>query len=200
MSSVNNKLPVSVFESHSKLDVETCDKFDKLAARVGIKAFRSEYEAIPTPAWKTIKSQMRRSKAVFLLVGPKLVEEQAKNGPAWKFTQNWIAYEVGLACALRLDVWVVCDGVEINFPVPYLNNYVIGTIKLTPDSWHRHILENYLAGKTYKFRAGGSFAISCPYKECGAKFNFYTKLNKEGRIICPTCLKPLHFKNGWHLE
>ncbi len=200
MPTVRNNLPVSVFESHSKLDVETCDKFDKLAARVGIKAFRSEYEAIPTPAWKTIKSQMRRSKAVFLLVGPKLVEEQAKNGPDWKFTQNWIAYEVGLACALSLDVWVVCDGVRINFPVPYLNNYVTGIISLTSDSWHRGILEKYLQGTVYRFKSRGKFAISCPYKNCGAKYNFYSVQQKGAIVICPTCLKPLAFENGWQLK
>lgn len=52
-----------IFESHSKLDVATCDMFDTVVARVGIKAFRSEYEDIKPPAWETIKNEMKISKA-----------------------------------------------------------------------------------------------------------------------------------------
>lgn len=43
----------------------------------------------------------------------------------WKHTQNWIAYEIGIASERLKDVWVLCDDVEINFPVPCLNNYAL---------------------------------------------------------------------------
>lgn len=39
------------FESHTKLDADFCDVFDRACARVGIDAFRSEYEIVtPTIA------------------------------------------------------------------------------------------------------------------------------------------------------
>ena len=44
-------------------------------------------------------------------------------GRTWKYTQNWIAYEVGLASLQNIDVWVLCEDTTINFPVPYFNHY-----------------------------------------------------------------------------
>ena len=127
---------VQLFMSHTKLDKDFCDRFEIVAVRVGVKVFRSEFEEIKPPAWKTIKEQMDASSAMFLLVGKQLVKAQAasekdpKLREEWKHTQNWIAYEIGLACERGIDVWVYCDHVKINFPVPYLNNYAIYGIKL----------------------------------------------------------------------
>lgn len=112
-----------VFVSHTQKDADFCDIFDRACARVGMKAFRSEFETIPPPPWKVIKDAMNRSCTMFLLVGGKLVEKQATHGPEWEYTQNWIAFEVGLACLRGIDVWVICDDVDINFPVSYFNNY-----------------------------------------------------------------------------
>lgn len=119
--------------SHTKLDREFCDRFDIAAARVGVRVFRSEFETIEPPAWKTIKAQIGKSSAMFLLVGKELAKAQAnvdistEAREEWKHTQNWIAYEIGLACQRGINVWVICQrGVVQNFPVPYLNNYAIG--------------------------------------------------------------------------
>ena len=62
-----------IFISHTKKDEEFCDIFDRIVARVGIKAFRSEFEAISAPPWKTIKKAMNKSMVLFFLVGKKLV-------------------------------------------------------------------------------------------------------------------------------
>ena len=35
-----------VFVSHTKRDAEFCDAFDRVCARVGIRAFRSEFEKL----------------------------------------------------------------------------------------------------------------------------------------------------------
>lgn len=133
---------IQLFMSHTKLDKDFCNRFDIAAARVGIKVFRSEFEKIKPPAWKTIKRQMDASSAMFLLVGKKLVnaqkasEKNVKLRKEWKHTQNWIAYEVGLACERGIDVWVWCDvGANINFPVPYLNNYVLQGYEAYEKEW-----------------------------------------------------------------
>jgi hypothetical protein len=191
--------PVQIFESHSKLDEETCNQFDIAAAREGVKVFRSEYEAIAAPAWETIKTEMERSRALFLLIGPELVKSQNQGSQDWKFTQNWIAYEVGLACALGIDVWVVCNNVEINFPVPYLNNYSIGSIQTKADGFERDVLQNYLQGKSYPFGYNEKKKLFCLHKDCGAKYNFHNVMDVDSTVDCPTCLQKIKFPHGWLL-
>jgi len=191
---------VQIFESHSKRDQETCNKFDVfIAAREGVRAFRSEYEEIVTPAWKTIKKEMRRSKALFLLVGPELVKAQVEQKNSWKFTQNWIAYEVGLACQLGIDVWVLCDDVKINFPVPYLNNYSTSGLREGAVDFKRYVLRRYTMGKTFPFGYNKSKEFRCPHQRCGARFNFHTPIKKGKSSICPTCLRTLSFPKGWRV-
>jgi len=75
-----------VFISHTKDDVEFLDMFDRVVARVGIKAFRSEFETIEIPQWKTIKKEMENSVAMFLLVGKELTAHQTALSPDWKYT------------------------------------------------------------------------------------------------------------------
>ena len=106
---------VQIFLSHTKLDVECCDMFDRAAAREGVKVFRSEFEELESPPWQTIKKEVVNSVALFLLVGEELVNAQNRSEASlvvkekWKYTQNWISYEVGVACQKGIDVWVVCD-------------------------------------------------------------------------------------------
>jgi hypothetical protein len=199
MSEKTVQRPVQIFESHSKLDEATCNQFDIAAAREGIKVFRSEYESIKAPAWETIRTEMQRSRALFLLVGPELVKAQAEGKEDWKFTQNWIAYEVGLACALGIDVWVLCDNVEVNFPVPYLNNHSIGSIQTKSDGFERVVLRKYLEGGTYPFGYYEKKKCFCPSEDCGAKFNFHNEMGKDNSTNCPTCLRKLKFPEGWLL-
>lgn len=137
---------------------------------------------------------------MFLLVGPELVNIQAQGGEDWKFTQNWIAYEVGLACALDIDVWVVCSDTTINFPVPYLNNYVIGNIKKYANPFYRQVLQGYLDDLNFRFGYAPEVPLTCPNEECGAKFNFHNTVSKGKDIICPTCLKSIPFPEGWLLR
>jgi len=151
---------------------------------------------------------MNKSSALFLLVGKELVKAQSASEinlearDQWKFTQNWIAYEIGLACQAGLDVWVVCDGVKINFPVPYLNNYEVGGIKPSDRaflSFWKQIFEIYSNGGDCsvgfwdKFRIPRTF--TCPH--CGAVFNLHTELRKGRKMPCPTCLGTLTFPDGW---
>ena len=139
---------------------------------------------------------MERSRALFLLVGPELVKAQKQVSEDWKFTQNWIAYEVGLACALGIDVWVVCNNVEINFPVPYLNNLTIGSIQVNPSGFERVVMRRYLEGKTYPFGHDVDHKLFCPRENCGAKFNFYNKMDVNETMNCPTCLGSIKFTKG----
>ena len=186
-----------IFLSHTKDDVEFLDKFDRAVARVGIKAFRSEFETIKIPQWKTIKEAMDKSIAMFLLVGKQLVAHQASPTPDWKYTQNWIAYEMGLACERGIDAWVCCDDVEINFPVPYFNNYACwGISTKTNFDWLKGVLELYNSGVTYTAPIAGRY-IHCPHKDCGIDFNLHSTLPAGTTINCPQCLRGMVFEKGF---
>lgn len=197
---------VHIFMSHTKLDKDFCDRFDIAAARVGVRVFRSEFEEIKPPAWKTIKKAMDASSAMFLLVGKELVkaqkasQEDPKLREEWIHTQNWIAYEVGLACQKGIDVWVMCDKVEINFPVPYLNNYSLyglGAGKWTTEiEFARRVLDNY--GEEKNFPLGYmKHNFKCSNTGCGAEYNLHSVIRKGGKVVCPTCLKTITFSEGW---
>jgi hypothetical protein len=193
--------------SHTKLDRQYCNRCDSIAARVGLRVFRSEFEEMTFPAWKTIKDAINRSSALFLLVGKELVRAQAlsENSSAaresWKHTQNWISYEIGVACQRRIDVWVVCDYVKINFPVPYLNNY---------DIWGMNPYDRESLELWRKFFRNIASRMSCPVgtvpekvftcPNCGAVFNFHSVVERGEKVPCPTCLKDHIFKNGWLLD
>ncbi|MHC3130081.1 MAG: hypothetical protein IBV52_08425 [Candidatus Bathyarchaeota archaeon] len=199
---------VQLFMSHTKLDKTFCNMFDVVAARVGIKVFRSEFEEIKPPAWDTIKEAMDVSSAMFLLVGKELVkaQEDSEKDPKlredWKHTQNWIAYEIGLACAKGIDVWVYCDNVKINFPVPYLNNYAIyGSLPHKKHlNWLKYKLNVYAHGGKYLLTDDSHRKVTCPNVNCKATFNLHSIIPEKGTVTCPTCLKTMVFANGFLLK
>lgn len=197
---------VHVFMSHTKLDEEFCNRFDIAAARVGVSVFRSEFETMEPPAWKTIKNKMGASSAMFLLVGKELVKAQSmadvtkEARELWKHTQNWIAYEVGLACEKGIDVWVMCDlGVEINFPVPYFNNYTLFGFGGKKLKFLRGVLKRYSEEKRFPIGIWER-NLECPNRNCGSEFNLHSVLQKKDKIVCPTCLKGMTFEKGWLLD
>jgi len=198
-----------IFASHTKLDKDFCDRFDIVAPRVGIKIFRSEFEKLEDPAWRTIKEEMNKSSALFLLVGQELVNAQSaseidsKAREQWKYTQNWIAYEIGLACQKGLDVWVICDNVILNFPVPYLNNYEIWGVQPAAKinlSSYKEIFTAYCEGRTFPVGMYKKPSRTVTCQHCGAVFNLHSTLPKGMEIPCPTCLGTLTFPNGWLSE
>ena len=180
-----------VFVSHTKKDEQFCNEFDRVCARVGMIAYRSEDETISKPAWKTIKKEMKKSIAMFFLVGKELVHSQDINDPEWRYTQNWIAFEMGLACQLGIDVWAICDDVLINFPIPYINNYLTASLKDRPAfNYLREILQEYKNGWTFSYPYE-NFGIICPHDDCRMEFNFHVELVSGGIIKCPQCLRDM---------
>ena len=201
----NHSLIPQVFLSHTKKDEDFCDKFDRVCARVGVKSFRSEFENIPPPPHKTIINAMNNSIALFFLVGKELVKNQKTGGEEWGYTQNWIAFEIGLACQRGIDVWAICDDVLINFPMPYINNYL--TVSLRRDdafSYMRFVLNEYVQGRNFSFpyihSINGNSAVSCPYPNCKMEFNLHVAWKKDTQITCPQCLRPLIFKTDRQIK
>lgn len=181
--------------SHTKLDETFCNRFDTACARIGIRSFRSEFETISPPAWKTIRDQMRRSSALFLLVGRELVnmQERSSYDPEtarnWKYTQNWIAYEIGLACQQNIDVWVLCDDVPINFPVPYFKHYQPFANDL---DWLKRILDVYEKWRSLK--GPDELRAVCPNDHCRVEYFFWGYHHtRPFQVPCPQCLQLLTY-------
>ncbi len=189
---------VQIFISHTKKDEGFCNVFDTVVARVGVKAFRSEFEAIEYPAWRTIRNAINNSVAVFFLVGNELVKNQDNGDSGWRHTQNWIAYEIGVACQKGIDVWAVCDNVNINFPMPYINNYFNLSLK-RPDAFNymKIVLENYKDGYSYPSPyLLKPLGVECVY--CKIVFNLHVTLQPGEIIKCPQCLNDLSFPKGFN--
>ncbi|MCK9565428.1 MAG: TIR domain-containing protein [Methanothrix sp.] len=190
---------VQIFVSHTHKDIDFCNEFDVICAREGIKAFRSEFETISPPAWPTIKNAINNSVALFLLVGKGLVNNQQAQDDSWKYTQNWIAYEIGVACQKGIDVWAICDNVKINFPMPYINNYIISGLNSPMNSSPlREVFKGYVNNKSYMcpnlFKQEGHIycnTILCHHTDCKIFFNLLEKIEKEKKITCPQCLRDL---------
>lgn len=182
-------MPVQIFVSHTKFDTEFLDFLDRVEARMGkVHLYRSEYEKIETPPFYTILTALMKSRALFLLIGKELVKQQATADTSvearenWKHTQNWIAYEIGIASSRLMDVWVLCDDVEINFPVPYFNNYVLHR----DFDLYKKILDYYCKFPSRKYRPFRmiptltSFirfrktAITCVNPKCNVTFNLHS--------------------------
>lgn len=195
---------VQIFISHTKKDVEFCDKFDRIFAREEkIKAFRSEFEAIEPPAWETIKKAISDSVALVLLVGSGLVNNQKAlfQDNNWKFTQNWIAFEIGIACQKGIDVWAVCDeDVKINFPMPYITNYITAGLDFENNfKAFRELFKEYANEKEYKYPYL-NYGIKCPYEDCNIKFNLIQYRRKGDSITCPQCLRSMIIRDDYPIR
>jgi hypothetical protein len=193
-------MAIQVFYSHTQKDVEFCDIFDRACARVPIKAFRSEFEKIDLPAWQTIRNEIRASQVLFLVVGKELVKAQMSGDPSWAYTQNWISYEIGVACEREMDVWVICDDVKINFPVPYLSNYLPVSLR------HREvfdffvgILKVYIWTKKLEF-PDKKYGFWCPNPDCQIPFNLWIPAEPNDKIVCPHCLQQAVFNEKFPVE
>lgn len=185
-----------VFLSHTKLDSKFCDRFDNVCATVGLARFRSDFADIKQPSWSTIKEELGQSRALFFLVGDELVKQQTSPGPDWKYTQNWISYEVGLAHERNIDVWVVCDSVGINFPIPYFNNYApFGLEPGVPMKYMEFVFRTYREGNSFPLAApNGTFC-----NPCKIQFNLHARLRPGQQIVCPQCLAKIQWKEGFNL-
>jgi hypothetical protein len=108
----------SIFISHSKNDEVAINAFSRAFAQTTIRAVFEEFENYVVPPWAKIAKDVQESSAVFLLLSPHLNHTS--------YTQNWVSYEVGLACAMKKPVWVYEQWqAPVHFPVPYLTDYIL---------------------------------------------------------------------------
>lgn len=157
-----------IFLSHSKEDKEIRDFFLKIGGLAGVETKAVEFEYFPPPAWEYIRNQLYMSDALFLLLGPNVLDRGI-------YTQNWISFEVGLACDMARtvgkEVWI-SEQIQhsIRFPVPYLNHYVLYDPNKRSDLF-RNIPQ-------------GTREVTCSYDDCKVKFRLHTDVKEFNCLAC----------------
>jgi len=115
--------------SHSQKDAIVKQVFNEVFAKTGVKPIWMEYEKWSQrevePNWRWISRYIRMldTVGVFVLLTRNVINiSDPKRTLA---TQNWVAYEVGVASAGKptKPVYVFRDE-DVDFPVPYLTNYM----------------------------------------------------------------------------
>ncbi len=173
-----------IFISHSKRDTEFVDWFDKVFARLPVRAVRVEFEGYSVAPAKYIKEQLFLSVALFVLMGP--------NVESSPYTENWVAFEVGLAAAWKKDIWVFePHDSTIQFPIPFLNRYV----SLGFDDDFTLILEivRQYSLLPIQRRFTQRFPVTCPYDNCKSEFRLHRKVSA---FRCPSCRQDIMFQDG----
>ena len=188
--------PPQIFVSHSQYDTDIRKSFSEIFAISGVIPKHMEFETIKPPAWKEIKEQIKKSLAVFILLGPNIRRTC--------FTENWVAFEVGVSCAFGKDVWVFEPNDLYNdFPIPYLTDYVLYDLQVKESfEYIRAIIEGYrnpsyvfplfVDERTKKFIPKGK-PITCYYENCGSVYSLHTA--DVINFYCPSCRQQLSFTN-----
>jgi hypothetical protein len=146
------------------------------------------------PNWFWIKREIQKSKALFVVL--------TKNITRRTYTQNWVAFEIGVAasCKPPLPIFVFREE-DIDFPVPYLTWYfdepVSGLDYVKPQDFSEMLLDFLLVLFKYQILAQvvfqSVFDSSQPNQEneysrkctkCYLQFNYF---GMNEKIRCPCC-------------
>jgi hypothetical protein len=181
-----------IFLSHSKGDEDIVKFFLQAGGLAGVEIKAMEFESVPSPPWKYIRDQIALSRALFVLLGPNVVDKGIH-------TQNWISFEIGIACetarSLITDIWVFEPfNSHIKFPIPFLNHYVLYDLNQRNHlDYIRKIMEGYKTVLPIMRKISQGVAdITCPYDTCGVTFRLHSEVKQ---FECPACRKTIEFKS-----
>jgi len=107
-----------VFITHSRHDAPVLSHVLALVKEAGVEPLLYQYDPSgDSCAWNQIRDAIRDSGALFVVLSSNLSSSA--------YTQNWVAFEVGVAAALQRPVWVFEElGGHVPFPIPYLTDYM----------------------------------------------------------------------------
>jgi len=107
-----------VFITHSRHDAPILKHIVQLVKTVKVKPILYEYNKRHTnTSWNEIRQDIKNSHALFVVL--------SNNLSSSPHTQNWVGWEVGVACAFNKRVWVFEEiQRRISFPIPYFTDYV----------------------------------------------------------------------------
>lgn len=108
----------TIFVTHSRHDAPILEHIVGLIRSVNVEPILYLYDPMnTTTAWEEIRNDIRRSRALFVVL--------SNNLSSSPHTQNWVGWEVGVACAFNRRVWVFEElHHTVSFPIPYFTDYV----------------------------------------------------------------------------
>ena len=190
----------TVFISHSK-DDPNLGFFHKVFSGLPIESVWMEFEKIEPPPFLSIRDNVNRSDALFVLLSEYLVDR--------RYTSNWCSFEVGLAAnrerlnvasnsaraKLGLDVWVFEPlGKDISFAVPYCTYYM----RYKPSTNSIKLLKNILR---HEFPEKLGITLTCLWDDCKISFNYLrspTRLSSPTHSLnCPACRREMQATWYW---
>ncbi|HYZ50097.1 MAG TPA: toll/interleukin-1 receptor domain-containing protein [Nitrososphaeraceae archaeon] len=181
-----------IFISHSAKDKEISTFFIRKFRNTGVKPVLMEYEKWSRnnrPNWKWIKDEIQKSSALFLVLTKNIVKNE--------YTQNWVAFEIGVAATSHpaIPIFVFREH-NIDFPVPYLNYYFdkpMSNTNLVPQRdisstilnaiFHglkERILEQIIENKN-------PIMIDRKLLKCSNCLLEFAYFGREEKLICPCC-------------
>lgn len=184
-----------IFLSHSQRDEALRDKFLATCGLAGIQGIAFEFDVqsgrvpLDRAAAEVIRVAVQSARALFVIIGDNVV--------ASFHTSNWVAFEVGLACASSppVPVWAFEElHQRVGFPLPAVNHHAL----FSPDfdehwDWIRSIMEVY--SKIGLFSPRDPFAdiaLVCPYHNCRAIYQTHYP-DDVTSWKCPSCRQELHW-------
>jgi hypothetical protein len=171
----------TVFISHSRYDANL-DFFHKIFSAVPIESVWMEFEDIKPPPSLSIKDNVNRSDALFVLLSQHLVDKQ--------HTSNWVSFEVGLAANRKCEIYVFEPIDEhVDFAVPYFTHYMRYRTTENTLKWLRDGLRN---GSIVEY----GVSIKCPYNDCLIQFNYLSRLYTDS-YYCPACRREVYFTKSY---
>jgi len=133
------------------------------------------------PYWLQIKQQIEKADALILIISEGITQKE--------FTQNWVAFEVGVAAGCNPPKPVIAiQGQEVRIPMPYVTHYFSYSNTLPPSnikdpkSWRGQFnLLSYNLFTNTEYRPEQPM-IRCPM--CKSKYYYH---GPELVIKCPSC-------------
>jgi hypothetical protein len=181
---------IQAFISHSSKDKNGKTFVNDIFGGIeGNSAHFYSYQGVKPPHAEALKGIIQKEcKALFVLLSEYLLLRP--------YTASWVSYEVGLAHASGMNVWVF-ENIQkdpIKIPIPYVSAYVQRKNDIISRSTFPYDFIGDFAGTVIPQESNTSSVggakyfgkITCPKMECKASYSVY--LTKE-KFNCPVCRK-----------
>jgi hypothetical protein len=135
------------------------------------------------PHWEQIKDAIHESDAVLLILSGGIIEQE--------HTQNWVAFEVGIAAGCNPPKPVIAIRAEnVQIPIPYLNYYYPYSPPNPAPHWResdREKLEGMFKAIMYPLLSDANYKPGFPQNHCPhCKLRYYHH-GGEQPPRCPCC-------------
>ena len=195
----------TVFISHSRRDRELIKSITSALTNVDItpiiEEFIPEKKKEPVP-YKEIRKKIRFSNAVFLFLTDNIMMTE--------HTKNWIIFEDGIAAASGKQLFLFeRKGIPLEYPVPYLTDYMIFDKKSMKDLLRIQSISKRL--KSYfSVEEGLLTSTSIPYDSAGmVLWGLYSifKISRKSKVLkqlglvrveCPRCKVGFYYYSPKH--